>query len=149
MNKIIEENKAIAKFMGGKFYQKEKGDSTTLAWHFPDESMPPHFTSIYIYDEDLQYYSDWSWLMPVIEKIESKGYCFFIGTNAAYISDKKGEVIIHCNNFENKIQTVYGAAACFVNYLNYIKPKKHKCGANLEAKELFYGHCLACGEEIK
>lgn len=29
------------------------------------------------------------------------------------------------------------------------KPKKHKCGANLEAKELFYGHCLACGEDIK
>lgn len=61
---ITEGNKLIAEFMGGVY----KMDYTGIdkAWHF---QKSPDVKKVHFYE--LLYNSDWSWLMPVVEKIEN------------------------------------------------------------------------------
>lgn len=52
---ILEGNKLIAEFMGGKYYP----NGGWSEWQFPDGGKP----SI------LYYNSSWDWIMPVVDKI--------------------------------------------------------------------------------
>lgn len=77
---IIEGNKLISEFMGMK-----SGDSHK----YP---LSPWIQSN---GNNLEYHSNWSWIMPVIEKIESDSHCnFSISSQIEYIDDDS-KVIIH------------------------------------------------------
>ena len=58
---MINKNKLIAEFMGLK---EHKG-----SYYFINKEE-------WIPDVELEYHKSWDWLMPVIEKIETRGYTF-------------------------------------------------------------------------
>jgi hypothetical protein len=63
---ILEGNKLIAEFMGGKYMPYTEGMFGHFEhFMFPDLQYDENFIKI----NDLEYYSSWNWLMPVIEKI--------------------------------------------------------------------------------
>ena len=70
----------------------------------------------YGYDQ-LKYHSDWNWLMPVVEKIESMGYEVNIGSNVVIIYDKNGNVLVE-ESAQTKIQATYQAIVRFVSEIS-------------------------------
>lgn len=66
MENIIENNRLIAEFMGAEFINLR--DFERVRIKNPDQKTK---TSKVIKIENLKYYCDWNWLMPVISKIES------------------------------------------------------------------------------
>ena len=99
------ENETIAEFMDLKLTQEDEDMNWTL--------------------DKAPYNSDWNWLMPVVEKIESLGYflhiqflrsekykrqfCNITSSNHEMISDSFAET---------KIQAVYNAVVGFINFYN-------------------------------
>jgi hypothetical protein len=63
---IIEGNEIIAVFMGGHKRDMEHGD---LIWDHANYMSP----LVCKYPTELEYDKNWSWIMPVVEKIESLG----------------------------------------------------------------------------
>lgn len=63
---ITEGNKLIAEFDGYKFYNDAQGDFPNGYYCLKDNSLP-------MFPEDFCYHENWSWLMPVVEKIEKNG----------------------------------------------------------------------------
>mgnify|MGYP003135098253 CR=1 FL=1 len=55
-----ETNKLIAEFMGDKVLYSQLDHCTDMAFPF----------------DDLHFHESWDWLMPVVEQIESLGYCY-------------------------------------------------------------------------
>ena len=107
-------NKLIAEFIGYKEYVNEGA------------------IQLYIKDKvvksigQLDFHSDWSWLMQVVEKIESltdinSNGCFVllesIGFNAKFIFDD-GTRILKDSKGETKIEAVYNACVEFIKWYN-------------------------------
>ncbi len=65
----IEGNKIIAEFMGGEFFTDTHSLEVSILDLRVRNIEPNKKTSRYI--SALEYHSSWSWLMPVVEKIES------------------------------------------------------------------------------
>jgi hypothetical protein len=106
-----ENNKIIAEFMGMKPHDINELDgfwTNTIKSHKFDSVM------------NLQFHSNWNWLMEVVEKIESLGYDVFINTCVCRITDVGQDILedIETFNNENKIQAVYNACVEFIKYYN-------------------------------
>ena len=89
-----ENNKLIAEFMGKEIYQ-----------HYHESN----------------YHSSWNWLMPVVEKIESLGYEFFIVEDRVKVShntDHSIETIIDLTFGGNKRDATYQGVVEFINEYN-------------------------------
>jgi hypothetical protein len=119
MENIIENNKLIAKFIGSEFMQSEI--VPMLGHHYPT-------------NEELNFDSDWNWLMPVVEKIES------LYDGKAFVVQIRSTV---CDIFQNtqhwkafqrtinlptlytsdktKIEAVYQAVILFIKWYNQNK----------------------------
>lgn len=65
------------------------------------------------------YSTDWNWLMPVVEKIETK-YLVDIFGKAVSIHDKNGEMLVDSNakNSSTKIDAVYKSCVEFIKWHN-------------------------------
>ena len=110
-------NKLIAEFMG--VHDEISLDS--IAGNIHSWSNAPFF---YITEDSKEkviegiakyskYDTEWNWLMPVVEKIESLGYVFIIqGGKAEY-----GEMISETRCFiaEDKLSSTYKAVVEFIN----------------------------------
>lgn len=82
----IEGNRLIAEFMG---YQCEGGDQ----YSFYGLDKPRGYAT-HLNIKAAKYNTWWSWLMPVVEKIEGEHFDVFIGTDYATIyEDDKGDKI--------------------------------------------------------
>ena len=71
--------------------------------------------------EKLKYNTSWAWLMPVVEKIESLGYEFFIVENrvkVAHNTDHSIETIIDFTFDEGKKGATYRGVVEFINQYN-------------------------------
>jgi hypothetical protein len=97
-----ENNKLLAEFMGEIDLKRHNNT----------------FITSYKYD------TDWNWLMKVVEKIESLGYCLVIGgrTTKNYC-EIRGEVDDFTTKYsdsygETKIEAVYNACIDFVKWYN-------------------------------
>jgi hypothetical protein len=75
---IEQMNEVIAKFMGWEWYEDESG-----IW-FKREGL---IMSMHPNLKDLKYHLDWSWLMPVIEKISKIKLLNVDGTECTDIQD--------------------------------------------------------------
>ena len=99
-----ENNKMIAEFM----------DYTHV--------LLPVSVGLEYYDGDeMEYYTDWNWLMPVVEKIESLGYEFFIVENrveVAHNTDHSIETIIDLTFHGGKRGATYRGVVEFINQYN-------------------------------
>ena len=101
-------NKLIAEFMG--IETDENG-------------MYRYTTSVDDYTtDDLSYFEySWDWLMPVVEKIESLGYEFFIVEDRVNVSHNiynSIQTIIDLTSSGSKINATYNAVIEFINEYN-------------------------------
>jgi len=119
---IIEGNKALAEFNEWErvYPGKAPKDNRGLAQF---KNKDGRFYSRPIHDgvgenATIPFNSDWNYLMPVIEKIESFGYCFFIQNESSWIkpgwaSLKPKEIDILA---DSKIEAAFKASVEFVNW---------------------------------
>lgn len=131
--KIIEGNKLIAEFMGGKYMPYTEG----MFGHFDHFMFPKlQYDENFIKINDLQYCSSWDWLMPVIEKIEKQGYY----TNILSADNDNTKHTIHITPldddeqytswYNSKIEAVWIGVVKFIKAeINNVQPKnERKCG---------------------
>ena len=137
MENIIENNKLIAEFMG----LKPKMESPDV-YVFNDM---PYFSVRENNPEDVmnaivkysKYDSDWNWLMPVVEKIESLGNDILITSNYIQITYDKGEKFITIELEGNiKIFAVYNACIEFIKWYN--EQNKEQLNINVYNKLINY-----------
>lgn len=114
---IIQGNKLIAEFMGYELYNG-------LFIH--SESETPIGNTFY--PDQSKYHSSWDWLMPVVEKMESKGFEVQIGrslfvknTNYCMIHDIGNAFCIEHEDVADKIIVVYRAVIEFIKWYNQNK----------------------------
>jgi hypothetical protein len=133
-SKILEGNKLIAEFMGMK---KGHPDPNERRWENDwFESLNPgggEFESGNRH-KYLFFDSEWNWLMPVVEKIESMKYFF---NSAPFIDDETGELTgeyfcailfkttnLNCGHFidvtgcSSKIEATWKAVVEFIKWYN-------------------------------
>lgn len=114
MNKeqVIEANKLIAEFMGGKPYRvMVKSIGMMDAYQWGENS--------YTIDE-LQYHSSWDWLMPVVEKINKLGWYFtldasILDSSAQFI---KGTNFIKSPFWSTPLLATYNVVIDFIQWYN-------------------------------
>jgi len=106
-SEIIEGNKLIAQFLGLTIIT----DGISLF----DTNYKPL----------AKYHESWNDLMPVVEKIESLGYCFRIESNDIFIMDNEtSEELINADDNKSKIDGVWWACFRFIEWNN--KNNKNK-----------------------
>ena len=112
---ILEGNKIIAEFMGLTVYEKRYPRNHGIG--APENN----------YDKDcilekLKYHKSWDVLMPVVEKIESKGLYVKIDdvscTIEGFVANKHGKTqlskYIGISGLDSKIESVWGAMVEFI-----------------------------------
>lgn len=104
---VIEGNRIIAEFMGLKY------DDHDEKWH----------DGKYFATDSLLYNTDWSRLMPVVEKIESKGYGVIIEKKSSIIHEV--HPTMQNKSWEkrngNKIENTWLAVIEFIKWYNQSK----------------------------
>jgi hypothetical protein len=112
----MKENRLIAKFMG--YSQPHPEYPHTTYWYKEGEAP----LTILLFDKD------WSWLMRVVDKIESLNdgaYDVNILKNGTEIINYSAKIIVVNNiadiDYEDKIEHTYSAIVEFINYYNTIK----------------------------
>ena len=97
----IENNKIIAEFTG---------------YILRGKNTYEYNNKLYL-TEELLYYSDWNWLMEVVEKIESLGFETSLDKNGFFIringSNTQSGLFV-----KNKIESVYNACIEFITWYN-------------------------------
>jgi hypothetical protein len=113
----METNKIIAVFMGFEDESRILGGGQRMRrkteWKYGCQQYEQ-----YGYDQ-LKYHSDWNWLMPVVEKIESMGFDVNILNNGTQIIDYSKNIEVVNNvadiSFDRKIEHTYQAIITFVS----------------------------------
>ena len=123
----MENNKLIAEFMGGVLSSvpnlinlpQTRGDANIHSVK-GSEVLPNGTYSVHRLSE-LKYHSSWDWLMPVVDKIESLGYEFFIVEDRikiAHNTDHSTETIIDFTLGGSKRDATYQAVVEFIKQYN-------------------------------
>jgi hypothetical protein len=101
----MENNKLIAEFMGKKWHKEFFKDVCIIS--------PSNIS--------YKFHTSWDWLMPVVEKIESLGYEFFIVEDRikiAHNTDHSIDTIINFTLGGSKREATYKAVVEFINQYN-------------------------------
>ena len=120
--KTTEKNRLIAQFMGCE-PTPDALDRSVLAYYIgdviinADNSKNENDENVF-HPEDMQFHTDWNWLMPVIRKIEELGNDVLITTNYIQISFDEGEQFIVIDDLNIKIDSVYNAVVEFIKWYN-------------------------------
>lgn len=111
MKNIIENIKLVGEFMGMAPHNINELDgfwTNTIKAHNFDNVI------------NLQFNSDWNWLMEVVEKIESLGY--YVNITGTYVSigaiESKTNPIFIEKDSNIKIEAVYNACVEFIKWYN-------------------------------
>ena len=113
-------NKLIAEFMGYKVMEEDK----FLAYDYPKGT---DLNKVMV-DVAIKYHTDWNWLMPVVEKIESmshtKGRHYFLAMGQAYVGFEIDRMNVQpfakwgtSSNYRKK-EAVYEAVVEFIQWHN-------------------------------
>ena len=125
--KTIENNKIIAEFLNWEFDDLSETFETPFLKLVEPQAFGDEQFSCKLQDFELEFHSDWNWLMEVVEKIESLEIFdrmgrFNINTKnfdenyTSFITDKD-EDFIQCEG-ETKIEAVYSAVVEFIKWYN-------------------------------
>ena len=120
MENIIENNKLIAEFMNIEIDNRQNLKSYRLT-----NSV---YSSILLasHTENLFFHDSWTWLMPVVEKIEQlknrHGFTFSVKISGNYCTIESYNYslilrIVECNNI-TKFKSVYHACIEFIKWYN-------------------------------
>ena len=116
MDNIIENNKLIAEFLDWEFDDLSETFETPFLKLVEPHAFGDEQFSCKLQDFELEFHSDWNWLMVVVEKIESiKGTQIFINGISCEIMFK-GKII--SKHFNTKIEAVYNAVVEFIKWYN-------------------------------
>jgi hypothetical protein len=118
-----ENNKMIAEFMGLIIRDKDGNLPTSSQQYklFVEEEWDKLYLASPYSPNGLDYHEYWDWLMPVVEKIESLGYEFFIVEDRVEVShntDHSIETIIDLTFGGSKIGATYQGVVEFINQYN-------------------------------
>lgn len=115
-----ENNKLIAKFMGGNYISKEFFNNG--AWDLKEHHG---------YQPILYYNFSWDWLIPVIDKIESLNFIVEIKQNTCIIKSSflgnKLSLTKQIYNYKKeytKLSNTYKSVIEFINWYNKINNEK-------------------------
>ena len=113
---VIEGNKLIAEFMGWS-QQLDVEKRWYGAWF--DQHRVRKAWSEFQGHEPLLFNESWDWLMPVVEKIESKGYDVFINGLYCRITDSgMSDFELESDVALSKIDATYQAVVKFIKWYN-------------------------------
>ena len=128
MKNIIENNKLIAEFLEWEFDDLSETFETPFLKLVEPQAFGDEQFSCKLQDFELEFHSDWNWLMKVVEKIHSmQSYGVLINPNGTYIQDEDDKVI--CMTFKNEevngeiisssnIEATFNCCAEFVKWYN-------------------------------
>ena len=117
MENIIENNKIIAEFLDWEFDDLSETFETPFLKLVEPQAFGDEQFSCKLQDFELEFHSDWNWLMEVVEKIESLGYRIEIVKHICRIYLSNKETIIISENTP-KIEAVYNAVVEFIKWYN-------------------------------
>ena len=124
MENIVENNKLIAEFLNWEFDDLSETFETPFLKLIDPNAFGDEQFSCKLQDFELEFYSDWNWLMPVVENIESLGYKIDISKweNSQYCGIYLNGKKIAGNETNTKIEAVYNACLEFIKW--YITQNK-------------------------
>ena len=120
----ITDNKLIAEFMGYPKKQINKGVARLEENKYVWGQTYYYINGDWHAEDYLLFHLDWNWLMQVVDKIESLGYCLVIGgrTTKNYC-EIRGEADDFTTKYsdsygDTKTQATYKAVIEFIKYYN-------------------------------
>ena len=129
MNNIIENNKLIAEFLDWEFDDLSETFETPFLKLVDPNAFGDEQYSCKLQDFELEFHTDWRWLMEVVEKIEklqdeNKCAIYNVQIEQSFVEiiiNHTSETIVEvdCNS---KIQAVYQACVEFIKW--YITQNK-------------------------
>ena len=113
---MLENNKLIAEFLDWEFDDLSETFETPFLKLVDPEAFGDEQFSCKLQDFELEFHSDWNWLMKVVEKIKTK-----IGVKIIdECTKEEWRVITNFTNLKitSKIETVYNACIEFIKWYN-------------------------------
>ena len=142
MDNITENNKIIAEFLDWEFDDLSETFETPFLKLVEPQAFGDEQFSCKLQDFELDFHTDWNWLMPVVEKIESLNLGnttiktvfseedLYINSNVSFLIMYKecyvnffGEMKVYENwisvtECNSKIEAVYNACVEFIKWYN-------------------------------
>ena len=125
MENIIENNKIIAEFLEWEFDDLSETFETPFLKLVEPQAFGDEQFSCKLQDFELEFHSDWNWLMKVVEKIESIEDCVYqvdilqegckILKRCCLLIDKR---VGKLESDTTKIKSVYLACVEFIKWYN-------------------------------
>lgn len=109
--------------------EKLEGNEIIAEFDFERKDWRKMAGCIAIKDQPLEYHNNWSWLMPIVERIEdieNGRFLFSINSREIVIEDWKElpeQTIIQIDRYdeESKIEMVWEAVVEFIKWYNKVK----------------------------
>ena len=114
MENIIENNKLIAEFLNWEFDDLSETFETPFLKLVDPHAFGDEQFSCKLQDFELEFHSDWNWLMEVVEKIDGLENSLENESNEYFRQFQK----ILSLSIYTKIETVYNACVEFVKWYN-------------------------------
>lgn len=113
---ILEYNKLCAEFLGYKYFPYPNVNS---GWRKEQGHLKLSEYYLARTTKDLKFYSDWNWIMRMVDSIETKGYDVFLNGLYCRITDSGlTNFEIESDRVKNKKQAVIQAIYEFLKYYN-------------------------------
>lgn len=115
---MMTDNEIIAEFMEIRHEPDACLKSKDLYWHYDQ---------LNVMSDKLYFDTSWDWLMPVVEKIESLGYCHWLSLNRldnnfySQFLNENNEVEAYSFCAPIKIVSVYNSVVEFIKWYNQQK----------------------------
>ena len=125
MDNIIENNKIIAEFLDWEFDDLSETFETPFLKLVDPHAFGDEQYSCKLQDFELEFHSDWNWMMRVVEKIENlqdENNCAIYNVQieqcfVEIIINHTSETIVEVDS-NSKIQAVYNACVEFIKWYN-------------------------------
>ena len=126
MENIIENNKIIAEFLDWEFDDLSETFETPFLKLVDPNAFGDEQYSCKLQDFELEFHSDWNWLMSVVEKIENlqdENNCAIYNVQieqsfTEIIDNHTSETIIYDIDADSKIEAVYNTVIEFIKWYN-------------------------------
>ena len=126
MENIIENNKLIAEFLDWEFDDLSETFETPFLKLVDSHAFGDEQFSCKLQDFELEFHSDWNWLMSVVEKIENlqdENNCAIYNVQieqsfTEIIDNHTSETIIYNIDADSKIEAVYNTVIEFIKWYN-------------------------------
>ena len=126
MNNIVENNKIIAEFLDWEFDDLSETFETPFLKLVEPHAFGDEQFSCKLQDFELEFHSDWNWLMRVVEKIENlqdENNCAIYNVQieqsfTEIIDNHTSETIIYNIDADSKIEAVYNIVIEFIKWYN-------------------------------